>query len=135
MSAFVVIVTGWRGASVKRHGQVISEALEEFRNMDRRGYSKVVLRHGKCKYGGADLVADGIARQWGWEIDAMPAEELNGRILGPERNRSMCAKQPRADVVVAFPGPGSTGTWNCLHWAQRYGIPFIGVPLGGRTAK
>lgn len=128
--AYVVIVTGWRGARAELHTEIITDALYPIRD----GQALVILRHGKCKYGGVDLIADGIARGWGWEIDPMPAEERDGRILGPARNRAMCTKQPRADEVIAFPGPGSRGTWDCLHWAQRYGIPFRGVPLqsGGR---
>ena len=123
---YVVIVTGWRGATAEHHAEPIAAHLEPIRV---RHGANVVLRHGKCKYGGVDLVAEEIARGWGWQIDAMPAEERNGRILGPARNRAMCAKEPRANEVVAFPGPGSRGTWDCLHWAQRYGIPFRGVGL------
>lgn len=122
---FVVIVTGWRGATAERDGELISAALHPiYLSRD-----QVILRHGKCKYGGVDLIADGLARAWGWGVEAWPAEERNGRILGSPRNRAMCAASPRADVVVAFPGPGSRGTWDCLHWAARFGIRFEGHPI------
>lgn len=126
---YVVIVTGWRGARAEAHAETVSEHLYPIFI----SYEHVVLRHGKCKYGGVDLIADEIGRGWGWEIDAMPAEERDGQILGPARNRAMCAKTPRASEVLAFPGPGSRGTWDCLHWAQRYGIPFRGVGLKGAS--
>lgn len=130
--SYVVIVTGWRGARPDVHGDAIFDALEPIHA--EHGQDVVVLRHGKCPYGGVDLIADGIGRGWGWTIDEHPPEIRDGRVLGPARNRAMCAAEPRADELAAFPGPGSRGTWDCLHWAQRYGIPFRGIPLqlGGR---
>lgn len=124
----VIIVTGWRDASTDRHGDIVEAGLASIHLV----YGEVTLRHGKCKYGGVDLIADRIARGWGWEVDPMPAEELRGRILGDQRNRAMCAKEPRALEVVAFPGPGSTGTWSCLKWAAHYGIYARMIPLESR---
>lgn len=122
---YVVIVTGWRAASRGRHWGQIACVLGEIND----AHDAVILRHGQCKYGGVDLIADEIGRGWGWEIDAMPAEERDGKILGSPRNRDMCAKDPRANEVIAFPGPNSIGTWDCLRWARRYGIPFRGFPI------
>jgi hypothetical protein len=30
-----------------------------------------------------------------------------------------------AAVILGLPGPGSSGTWDCLKAAQRYGIDAI----------
>ncbi len=126
---FTVIVTGWRAARADWHEDLIADELLQIHE-ERRG--NVVLRHGKCKFGGVDLIADTVARGLCWRVEEYPAEERDGRILGPARNREMCAAG--ADLVLGFPGPGSRGTWDCLHWAARYNIPFRGVPLqvGGR---
>lgn len=120
-----LIVTGWRGAKPEHHTQTISDALYPIYLSHEA--NDVTLVHGKCKFGGVDLIADGLARGWSWNVEAHPADEVNGRILGPARNRHMCSLG--ADLVLAFPGPGSRGTWDCLRWAQRYGIPFQGYPL------
>jgi hypothetical protein len=120
----VLIVTGWRAATAERHGNIIADALTPY-----RAHNHVTLRHGKCPYGGVDLIAANLAVGWGWTVEEYPPVIRDGRILGPARNRAMCAAEPRADEVLSFPGPGSRGTWDCLHWAARYGIPFHGTPL------
>jgi hypothetical protein len=122
--SIVLIVTGWRGATQAQHGRIIADALDPY-----RAHRHVTLRHGRCPYGGVDLIAANLAETWGWTVEAYPALVVNGRIQGPARNRAMCAAEPRADQVLAFPGPGSLGTWDCLHWAARHDIPFRGYPL------
>lgn len=126
---YVVLVSGWRHATTEAHHRIIREALRPI-YIARPG---VVLRHGQCPYGGVDLIADDIATQWHWEVDRMPAEVRGGRILGPARNRAMCAKTPRPDELVAFPGPGSTGTLSCIKEAIAHGIPGRFIPLAGGT--
>lgn len=126
MAGFVVIVTGWRGATPERHQPLIADPLS---NIQAQYGGDVLLRHGRCPYGGVDLIAHNLATGYGWTIDEWPPEVRDGRILGSPRNRAMCAADPRAHLVLAFPGPGSRGTWDCLRWAQRYDIPFRGVPL------
>lgn len=97
----VLIVTGWRAATAERHGDIIADALTPYRT-----HGHVTLRHGKCPYGGVDLIAANLAVGWGWTLEEYPPEIRDGRILGPARNRAMCAAQPRADTCLAFPGPG-----------------------------
>lgn len=113
-----VIVTGWRDATEQQHHDHIRAALLPI--LETHG-TDVILRHGQCPYGGVDLIADHIAHRWGWTVDRMPPEVVNGRIKGQQRNEAMCAKG--ADEVIAFPGPGSRGTWGCLKAATNRGIP------------
>lgn len=121
---FTVIVTGWPSATVEHHRPVVEDVLGEiFIEHD----TAVTLRHGKCPYGGVDLVAHELGTEWGWTIEQWPAREHRGRRLESERNRKMCAAG--ANLMVAFPGPHSTDTWDCLSWAVRYGIPFRGHGL------
>lgn len=127
---FVLLVSGWRHATFEHHKEFIAERLRKFRV----GGDDVVLRHGRCKFGGVDLIADVLAHEWGWETDPMPAEERGTRILGSPRNHAMCTKRPRPRLLVAFPGPDSIGTLNCIRWAAKYGIPFEGYPLIGGSS-
>jgi len=120
---YVVIVSGWRGAT-DAHEEQIFKALRWV-----GGTVDVQLRHGRCPYGGVDLIADRLARSWGWEVVEFPAEIRAGRVLGPARNRRMVRAQPKAHLLVAFPGPGSAGTWNCVREASAVGIPSRIYPL------
>lgn len=127
MNKYTVIVTGWRHATTDTHGLAIINALTPIHV---EHGPNVLLRHGRCKYGGTDLIAAEIARVWWWEIDENPAEERGGKILGPARNDRMCAKG--GDICLGFPGPGvnyRSGTWNCLMHAASYGIPSRVYPL------
>jgi hypothetical protein len=123
-----IIVTGWRGATVEQHNRLLIATFEPLRII--HGH-QVLLRHGRCPHGGIDLLVDLLAREWDWQVEQYPAEVRGSRVLGPERNRRMCAVQPRADELFAFPGPGSRGTWNCVQEAAKLGITCHIYPLGG----
>jgi hypothetical protein len=126
MSRYTIIVSGWRFATVK-HSEIIMEALLPI--FGEHGIY-VLMREGECPYGGVDLIAKNIGLLWGWEIDPNPANwRTFGRKAGALRNGTMCAKG--ADKLLAFPGPGSTGTTNCIEWAKRYNIPVSVYPLEG----
>lgn len=82
----------------------------------------VVLAHGDCPYGGADILAADVAEERGWQVDPHPAEwKRYGRRAGPIRNQAMV--DLGADVVIAFPEEGSRGTWDCVRKARTAGIP------------
>lgn len=124
---YTVIVTGWRHARLFDHGYVVQKALERVWMRNSNG---VLLRHGACpiespdgfRFGGVDGIADAIGLVYGWDVQPVPAEtDLDGRLLGHERNGLMC--EIGADKVLAFPGPRSKGTWSCIRWAEFYGIP------------
>lgn len=94
--------------------------------------ASVTLMHGKCPYGGADLIAHHAAAGWGWNIETYPAETTpDGRILGPARNARMVAVHQAhpIDVCLAFPGTSSRGTWDCIRKAVDAGIRTIIEPL------
>jgi hypothetical protein len=123
--AYVIIVTGWRYATWERHALLIQHRLY----MATAGYvsADVTLKHGKCPRGGVDLIADKIARERGWNVQEFPAEFRNGKLLGPERNQRMV--DTGADIVLAFPGPSSRGTIDCLTKAIKAGITTHTYPL------
>lgn len=133
-----IIVTGWRDARDWQHRETIEAALYPlFLTHELAG--DVTLVHGKCHLGGVDLIAHRIAENWGWTPEPHPAIGHPTQDFGPwpgagpKRNRYMCSLG--ADLVIAFPGPGSKGTWDCLQAAaMEYGIPGEVHPLGVRGA-
>ena len=51
-----------------------------------------------------------------------PLWAKHGRAAGPIRNSAMVAE---ADAVIAFPTPGSKGTWDTIRKALKKGIPVV----------
>lgn len=92
----------------------------------------VVIVHGACHLGGVDRVAAQWAQRTpGADHEPHPAQWKGGRGAGPRRNGEMVALG--AVVCLAFPGPDSTGTWDCLKQATRAGIPGRVYPLNGEV--
>ena len=81
---------------------------------------QVTLIHGDAP--GADQIAASEASlTYGWDVVPYAADwERLGQAAGPVRNQEMVDTKP--DVVFAFPGPGSVGTWDAVRRAQRAGI-------------
>ncbi len=132
-----LIVTGWRGAT-SEHRPLIEAALTVHRHED------ITLVHGDGQ--GVDQLAAAIVTDWGWLVEPHPAAwdrcgsgcprqphlrfrgvEQYCPYAGPRRNTRMCAAG--ADLVMAFPGPRSRGTYDCLRRAAQYGIPAEVHPL------
>jgi len=100
----------------------------------------VVLIHGCCS--GADMMADRIAREYGWEVRRYPADWTgpcqpecppghrihSGRRdycpdAGHRRNRAMVDSKP--NVVYAFPTEQSKGTWSAVRLAREADITCV----------
>lgn len=95
-------------------------------------------------HGGADG-ADAMAEQWGEEAGVArllwPDEHWGGHVSGPTRNqymvdvvRSLVVAGRWDHTVLAFPLPGSRGTWSCVNKAKAAGLTVQildnpGVPL------
>jgi len=119
-----ILVTGWRDWP-RESAWVIENALR------RRAFGagipanrRIVVVDGLCPYGGADQ----WAHEWavrhqdlniGWERHPA-ARGPQGQLLGPARNTKMV--KLGADVCLAFPGPGSRGTIDCMTKAENAGI-------------
>ena len=83
------------------------------------------LIHGACSTG-----ADRFAHEWfeaggralGCIETRYPADwGRRGKAAGPERNRRMV--EAGADIVLAFPLPGGSGTQDTMQLARQAGIP------------
>lgn len=82
--------------------------------------------HGGAR--GADGLAKWTARRVGIKEREYPARwEEFGKAAGPLRNQEMLDKEhlPEDPItrVLAFPLPGSIGTWDMVRRAERAGIP------------
>lgn len=89
----------------------------------------VTIVHGQCHTGGVDLAAETWAeRTVGAEHEPHPADwQRYGKAAGMIRNREMVSLD--ADICLAFPGPESRGTWDCLTRAAKNGIHVRIYPL------
>jgi hypothetical protein len=123
-----VLVTGARDADIDRHRQIVWDELEEATQS--RGTRFVTVVHGMCPRGGVDLFADQWATDHDWsEAERHPADwdRYGKNAAGPIRNSAMV--KLGADLCLAFPLAGSSGTWDCAKKAVRAGIRTIIVPL------
>lgn len=58
-----------------------------------------------------------------------------GKRAGPERNARMVrwAAEREGSILLAFPGPTSRGTWDCVRRAVAAGLRVLIEPVGRRT--
>jgi hypothetical protein len=134
-----VLVTGSRHAS-PQHAQLIADALTDAVT-GRSGPH--LLIHGEAS--GADALAERAARDLGWNVRGIAAKwtapcrvecrrghrrpRADGSdycpAAGNYRNQELVdlAVQHLPDVrALAFPLPGSRGTWDCVRRAERAGL-------------
>lgn len=78
----------------------------------------LTLIHGDAQ--GADRAAAAYALGAGWTVDAFPPAPPGTASELRARNQAMIDSGP--DVVLAFPLPGSVGTWDTVNRAKRAGI-------------
>lgn len=117
MSA-IVIITGSRNWTDR---ETIVRALGKF------APDSTLVIHGAAR--GADTVAAAVAAELGFAVRAFPADwKRHGRKAGPIRNGNMAgfaeveANKDDAEIVVlAFPLPGSIGTWDMVRRADSIG--------------
>lgn len=124
---FRVLVTGSRHATTEQHSAVIRNELRlaiGHITGDQMNAGLVTLVHGAAP--GVDTIAADIMRALPWPIRIVgyPARDF-GRWpeCGPRRNSHMVSLG--ADICLAFPMPGSRGTWDCARKAADAGIPVI----------
>ena len=82
---------------------------------------------------GADLIAARFALFTGARTEPHPADWGRWLRTGPERNARMVAAG--ADVVLAFPLPGSRGTWSCVRLALAAGLEVRVLGDGGKGGR
>lgn len=127
-----ILVTGWRNWPKEEAQYVWSKLYWTIgRYWSANGFvtPQVVVVHGQSPYGGVDLWAD----QWAWNNRSFARAEPHpasrgprGELLGPARNSHMVALG--ANVCLAFPGPNSRGTVDCMKKAREAGIETFEFP-------
>jgi hypothetical protein len=116
-----ILVTGSRDWT---DGGVIATALSDAVNSD--FFGSHLLIYGCAR--GADTIAFEIADAWDWEAEAHVANwEEYGRRAGPIRNSGMI-EHGNPDICLAFPLPGSKGTWDMIRKANAAGIEVRIIP-------
>lgn len=126
----VIIVTGGR-----TYPRDLRRVIEAQLNTGYVLYGNFVLFHGACQPRGSKEMtgADRYADDWaqtapGIDLRRRPADwDQHGDPAGPIRNRDMVHEAlglAPADRIhgLAFPEPGSRGTWNCVRYMKQSGI-------------
>jgi hypothetical protein len=119
---FRILVTGWRDWP-RTAASVVHNALDAIVEELAPEATRIIVTEGECPYGGVDQ----YAREWAVRHeprtvpDPHPAKwRTLGKAAGMIRNAEMVALQP--DVCLAFPGPGSRGTIDCMRKAEAANI-------------
>lgn len=82
---------------------------------------------------GADSLAVNYAHRFKIPLLEFPADwDQYGRRAGPIRNQQML-DEGRPDLVIAFPDPGSKGTYHMIDISNRAGVEVIVVGPTIRT--
>ena len=95
------------------------------------GGDPAVILHGDAD--GADALASYIIIEWAkdcgiWGLERFPADwDKHGKAAGPIRNAQMLT-EGKPDICLAFPLPGSKGTWDMIRKANEAGIEVRIIP-------
>ena len=102
--------------------------LAAIERVEARSTGPLVLVHGAAR--GLDLLAARLVRgRPRWTEEAHPADwATHGRAAGHRRNAEMV--DLGAALCLAFPLPGSRGTWDCVRRAVDAGVPTLVLRAG-----
>lgn len=128
----VILVCGTRKIDQKKAYFLVRDALDKIiieknwiTKPDEYGnfLPEVKIIAGSAK--GIDTAAvDYAVANW-QEFEEFPADwNKHGRSAGPIRNQQML-DEGKPDLVVAFPGPESVGTWDMIRRAEKAGVEVI----------
>lgn len=123
-----ILVTGAR-TTTPENDQYVASVLRFIAAPILAGGGQVVVVEGRCPKGGVDRAAQKWAEATPGVVDKpYPADwSTHGKAAGMIRNAEMVAAG--ADICLAFPGPDSVGTWDCLKKAAAAGIIGRVYPL------
>jgi hypothetical protein len=124
------MVTGSRGWASR---DVMRAALLDAKEDATARGQRVIVIHGAAR--GADALAEDVAEELGLDVMRFPAEwERFGRRAGYIRNIEML-EQAKPEVVLAFPLPGSVGTWHAVGEAYRRALPIRVFRTDGSSSE
>ena len=109
------------GSRVCATPSAVGERLDKLPKKD------LIIVHGAAK--GVDSVAQEWCLKNNVTVRPYPADwSRYGRAAGPKRNRQMLGENP--DLIIAFPGPESKGTWDMIDAAEEVGHTVEIIHLG-----
>jgi hypothetical protein len=112
-----ILVTGSRDWSAP------APVLAAIERVEARSSGPLVLVHGAAR-GLDSMAAELIRGRPRWTEEAHPADwATHGRAAGHRRNAAMV--DLGAALCLAFPLPGSRGTWDCVRRAVEAGVPAM----------
>ncbi len=121
-----ILVCGTREKLTQEQQNTVIDVLRHYHTHDPQ--NGMVLIEGGAT--GVDSFAYGCAHGWGWGTRRFPADWTTfGNAAGPIRNQQMLDEND-VDLVLAFPGPESRGTWDMVERAVKNRIPVRVYPLG-----
>lgn len=121
MSERRLIISGTREAlSAEDRARVIGL-------LDEHAHGHVTIGVGDCSTG-----IDALVRQYDPTARVFVADwDGDGKHAGPARNGRLVAWCAKAGgVLLAFPGPKSRGTWDCVRKAQSAGLALVVRKVG-----
>lgn len=119
----IVVVSGTRRPLSEEGRAAVSSTIVPFRD----GGLVKEWRVGDCPTG-VDCFARvqlGLSPLFEYEADW----DFRGRSAGPVRNAELLMQPSLADLLLAFPVKGSTGTKDCIARALRLGVDVVVVWL------
>lgn len=125
-----VLVTGSRDWEDQETVRAVMGRLPIMSRMVHGDQETVRVVDGEQVRTGLDRMAARICLEF-WHVpEPHPADWAQwGKSAGPRRNQEMVDRG--ADLCVAFPLPGSVGTWDCMRRATAAGIPVVVAGVDG----
>lgn len=120
---FVIQITGGRDFT---DANAIYNTMKPY--VDKYGADNIIVRHGNAV--GADLISHEQAVKLGiTNIQRRAVTKADwkkyGKAAGNLRNIAMLDEAPYPNIVLAFPGPNSRGTYHMIRFAKDRGIETI----------
>jgi hypothetical protein len=113
-----ILVTGARAGRTRED---VQECIRFYGRFLGKGGPVHIIEGGA---NGVDTDARLLAQARNWQVTTVNANwNQAGKRAGPERNQAMV--DLGADLCLAFPVPGSVGTFDCAARAERAGITVI----------
>lgn len=128
MTTFHVVITGSRDWPISK-APIIWEALEDLADAIGHGEEfasgwrphRIVLHHGDCPFGGADLIGASWAAGRGWKVVPHPPLKQEGWAYA-KRNQEMIDLHPDYVLACFLKGAANKGTQMTFDMAEAAGI-------------
>ena len=117
-----IVITGSRDWPIGK-AHLIWEALQKIDDSHEMDWhwSPMILHHGECPFGGADLIGASWASGAGWDVTPHPPIKQAGWAYA-KRNQEMIDLNPDHVVACFLEGAGNRGTQMTFDMAEKAGL-------------